>query len=146
VIFPTGDTERDLGKGTAVVEPYAAFGQILPADSYLQLRGGLEIPADTAKAEQEAFWGAVVGKSFTHGAFGRTWSPMLELLGKRELVAGESVEWDLLPQLQVTLNTRQHVMANIGVRIPVTNTGQRDTQVLVYVLWDWFDGGILDGW
>ena len=48
--------------------------------------------------------------------------------------------------MQFTLNTRQHVMANVGVRLPVNARSGRQTQLLVYVLWDWFDGGLLDGW
>ena len=146
VILPTGDVDRDLGKGTAVVEPYVSFGQILPADSFLHLQGGVELSTDTAKAEHEGFWRGAFGKTFTRGAFGRAWSPMLEVLGKRELSGGAPVEWDLLPQVQVTLNRRQHVMANVGVRVPVTRREHRDTQLVVYLLWDWFDGGFGEGW
>jgi len=53
---------------------------------------------------------------------------------------------DLLPQVQSTLNTRQHIMANVGVRFPVNNTEGRGTQVAFYLLWEWFDGGLFDGW
>jgi hypothetical protein len=47
--------------------------------------------------------------------------------------------------VQVTLNTRQHVMANLGVRVPLDDSS-RDAEVMVYLLWDWFDGGFLAGW
>jgi hypothetical protein len=67
-------------------------------------------------------------------------------LGARELVAGEQTQWDILPQMQVTLSRRQHVMMNIGVRLPLTDAGSRDTQLLFYLLWDWFDGGFFSGW
>ena len=77
---------------------------------------------------------------------GRLWSPMVELLADRELATGEKVNWDVLPQLQVTLSRRQHIRANIGVRFPVNNTGSRSTQLVFYLLWDWFDGGLRDGW
>jgi hypothetical protein len=70
---------------------------------------------------------------------------MIEVLGKAEIESGE-VDWDLLPQVQVSLNKRQHVLANVGVRFPVNDVEARDTQILFYVLWDWFDGGLLDGW
>jgi hypothetical protein len=62
------------------------------------------------------------------------------------MASGESWEWDLAPQLQVTLNTRQHVMVNAAVVLPITQSGERDPQILFYLLWDWFDGGFLDGW
>ncbi|MFW5947846.1 MAG: cytochrome c, partial [Gemmatimonadota bacterium] len=85
-----------------------------------------------------------LGKTFTSGPFGRAWSPMVEVLGSRALESGAEVEWDIVPQMQVTLNTRQHVMANVGVRIPTDDA--REPEVLLYVLWDWFDGGFFEGW
>lgn len=145
VILPTGDDEAGFGKGTTVFEPFASFGQILPANAFLHLQGGVELPVDRDIATEEAFWRGALGRSFTQGRWGRTWSPMVEVLGARELVSGAEVHWDLVPQFQVTLNTRQHVMANVGVRIPVDDPG-RDTQVVVYLLWDWFDGGFFAGW
>jgi hypothetical protein len=48
--------------------------------------------------------------------------------------------------MQITLNRRQHIMANVGVRVPLTDPDVRNTQVVVYVLWDWFDGGFFEGW
>lgn len=146
VFLPTGDEEEGFGKGTTVFEPFLAFGQILPADGFVHLQGGLELPADRDVAESEAFWRAALGRSFTTDRWGRTWSPIVELLGVRELTAGEPVHWDLVPQLQVTLNTRQHVMANFGVRIPLNDADVRQTEMIVYLLWDWFDGGFFEGW
>ena len=29
---------------------------------------------------------------------------------------------------------------------PLNDRDNRDTQVLAYVLWDWFDGGLFDFW
>jgi hypothetical protein len=37
-------------------------------------------------------------------------------------------------------------MANVGVRFPLTETEGRDPQVVFLLLWDWFDGGLLEGW
>jgi hypothetical protein len=146
VILPTGSQERGLGAGTTVFEPFVAFGQILPRDGFLQAQVGLELPADSAKAGREVFWRLAAGRSFTTGRFGRAWSPMIELLAARELGSGHTTDWDVLPQVQVTLSTRQHLMANVGVRLPLTDSGPRRTQVLVYLLWDWFDGGLFEGW
>jgi mono/diheme cytochrome c family protein len=148
VVLPTGNEDKGLGKGVAIFEPFLTFGQLLPADAFLQFQGGFEFPFDTGKAANEAFWRTAVGKSFSQGegGRGRTWSPMLEVLAARELVSGESVQWDLVPQVQVTLSTRQHVMLNLGVRVPVGGEGERPNQFLCYVLWDWFDGGLFEGW
>ena len=34
----------------------------------------------------------------------------------------------------------------VGVRVPANDREGRSTQVITYFLWDWFDGGLLDGW
>ena len=70
---------------------------------------------------------------------------MVELLGSVPLEGG-STNWSIVPQIQVTLNKRQHVMLNVGVRTPLTDTDTRSTNFVMYILWDWFDGGLLDGW
>jgi hypothetical protein len=71
---------------------------------------------------------------------------MFELQGKYEDSPGADTEWDIIPQMQITLNTRQHVMASAGFAVPVTNRSSRDVEFVFYLLWDWFDGGVLEGW
>jgi hypothetical protein len=146
VVLPTGKESLGLGRGVTVFEPFASFAQLLPGDSFFQLQAGLELPTDTDRAGREAFWRGAFGKSFTQGRFGRSWSPIVELLASRELETGATTHWDLVPQMQVTLNRRQHIMINAGVRFPVNDREGRSTQVITYFLWDWFDGGLLDGW
>ena len=70
---------------------------------------------------------------------------MVEILGARDLESGADTHWDIVPQFQVTLNTRQHVMLAVGVRMPLDDS-TRDTRYVAYLLWDWFDGGLFDGW
>jgi mono/diheme cytochrome c family protein len=142
-VFPTGKESDGLGSGVAVFEPFATFGQILAADAFVQLQAGAELPRRGGK---EAFWRAALGKTLVSGRFGRSWSPMLELLGARELESGAHVEWDAVPQMQVSLSKRQHILISAGVRVPLTERSGRATQVITYFLWDWFDGGLTDGW
>ena len=71
---------------------------------------------------------------------------MVEVLAKRDLASGANTQWEIVPQMQVTLNTRQHVMLNIGFGFPVTDAGVRSSRFVAYLLWDWFDGGFFDGW
>ncbi len=144
--LPTGDEKRGRGKGFTVFEPSVRFGQILPSDGFLQFQGGVELPARGHGAAKEAFWRTTVGRSFSQRKYGRTWSPMVELLGARELEAGAKPDWDLLPQFQVTLSARQHILFNFGVLTPLNNAGPRTTQVMMYVIWDWADGGLFQGW
>jgi hypothetical protein len=146
LVLPTGKESVGLGSGVTIFEPFVAFGQLLPSDGFLQAQAGLELPFDTDIAEREAFWRVAIGKTFTEGRFGRSWSPMIEWLAARDLEDEARVLWDVVPQMQVTLNRRQHLMINVGVRIPINERAGRSTQVITYFLWDWFDGGLLDGW
>lgn len=146
-VLPTGDKARGLGKGVAVVESFAAFGQLLPRDSFLQFQGGFEGSTRPERLAHAAFGRAVAGKTFAQGeGFGRAWSPMVEFLADRDIESGARTNWDILPQFQVTLSARQHLRANFGVRIPANNTAGRPVQLVFYLLWDWFDGGLRDGW
>jgi hypothetical protein len=147
VILPTGDEEAGFGKGTTVFEPFLSYGQLLPADFFLHGQAGFELPADTDEADREAFLRLAAGRTITFGSWwGRAWSPMVELLVARDLVNDAETKWDAVPQFQVTLNTRQHVMLNVGFRTPLNQTAERETQLVAYLLWDWFDGGFFDGW
>jgi len=146
LIVPTGDEDKGYGKGTAIFEPFLAYGQALPLDFFFHLQAGVEIPFDDEKGEYEVFWRGAFGRTFTEGFAGRAWSPMIEVLGKQEMDPESIADWDLVPQLQVTLNTRQHVMLNIAARLPVNDFEDRDKIVAVYLLWDWFDGGFFEGW
>lgn len=145
LVLPTGDAKKGFGKDTPVFETALLYGQILPADAFLQTNLGLEFPFDTDKAENEMFWRTALGRSFQEPNWGRTWTPMVELLGGRELKGG-ATQWDLLPQLNVTLSTRQHIQINVGARIPLTGRDERSTVVMMYFMWDWYDGGLLEGW
>lgn len=142
---PTGRSSAGLGSDSWIAEPFLAFGKLFPRDAFVQLLGKVELPADRAKAAREAGVAAVLGRTWTQNQWGRTWTPMVEVLAARELESGAELEWDAVPQLQVSLTTRQHILANFGVRVPL-NESTRSTQLLFYLLWDWFDGGFFDGW
>ncbi|MGZ5479367.1 MAG: c-type cytochrome [Candidatus Aminicenantales bacterium] len=146
LILPTGDRDSGYGKGTFVFEPFLAYGQILPADFFIQAQGGLEIPFKRDEAANEAFLRVAFGKSINYKGYGRLWSPMVEILAAKELVSGEKIVLDIVPQFQVTLNRRQHIRLNIGVRLPVNEPSGRNPAVMVYLLWDWFDGAFFAGW
>ena len=145
LLLPTGDENKELGSGTAVFEPFVTFGQRLPRDSFVQVQGGIGLPLSSGH-DNELFWRAAVGKTFEYPRFGRQWSPMLEVLAARPLATGARVEWDLVPGAQITVNSRQHVRVAGGVRLPVTDAGVRAKTVIVYLLWDWYEGGFLQGW
>ncbi len=147
VNLPAGDKAKGLGSGVTIFESFASYGQILPADTHIQFQGGVELPTHTDKAPRAAYWRTAFGKSFSQNrGFGRTWTPMVELLADRDFENGAKTNWDVLPQFQVSLSRRQHIMASFGVRVPANNTAERPIQVMFYLLWDWFDGGLREGW
>jgi hypothetical protein len=146
-IFATGDAARGMGKGVTILEGFGSYGQLLPQKAFLQFQSGIELPVDTNRANRAVYWRTVLGRSFAADkGFGRMWTPMVELLADRELASGEKINWDIVPQFQVTLSRRQHIRASVGWRLPVNDFGPRPTQVLFYLMWDWFDGGLRDGW
>jgi Cytochrome C oxidase, cbb3-type, subunit III len=144
-LLPTGNKDKGLGSGTAVFEPFLTFGQTLPADSFIQAQAGFAFPLASGH-DNEVFWRAAVGKSFEQTRFGRVWSPMVEVLAARTLATGAAIEWDVVPGAQVTLNARQHVRLAGGLRLPVTDADTRRKSVIVYLLWDWYEGGFGQGW
>ena len=147
VILSTGDEGAGLGAAGNALEAFASYGQILPDDGFIQAHTGFEVPLYDGASE--AFGRVVLGRSFTEGQWGRTWTPMLEMQLKRHFESGAATTLDLVPQAQVSLNTRQHVLANFGLLIPVTgNAGEtaRSVRLVTYLLLDWFDGGFFEGW
>jgi hypothetical protein len=147
VIVPTGNKERGFGTGTTTFETFASFDQLFRSNTFIQTQFGADLPRHTQISPQSIFFNTAVGQSLAadHG-MGRLWSPMVEFLADRDLVDNAKMNWDLLPQMQVTISKRQHIRADLGVRIPVNNTTGRPVQLMFYVLWDWQDGRLNEGW
>lgn len=145
VVLPTGDEAKGFGNDGTKTEAFLSLGQIMPADAFFQVQLGAELPLYEG-AENEGFGRLALGRTFTSASWGRAWTPMLELQAKRDLVGGAPLALDLAPQLQISLSTRQHVLFNIGVLVPATETSGRSARLLAYLLLDWFDGGFFEGW
>jgi mono/diheme cytochrome c family protein len=147
VIVPTGNKARGFGTGTTTFETFAAFDQLFPTNTFVQFQAGANLPRHTDIAPQMVYWRAAVGQSFAaDGGLGRLWTPMVEFVADRDLVTGAKTNWDVVPEMQVTISRRQHIRANLGFRKPFTNTGGRQSQVVFYLLWDWADGKLTKGW
>ena len=147
ILLPTGDSGRGFGAGTTTFEPFAAFDQLFQENTFFQFQLGADLPVTTAVSPRNLFFRSAVGQALAqdHG-LGRMFTPMVEVLASRDYSPGASTDWDVLPQMQVTVNKRQHIRADIGVRAPFTNTGGRAPQVEFYVLWDWAEGKFWEGW
>jgi len=147
VILPSGSRTRGFGSGTTTFETFAAFDQVFRTKTFVQTQLGADLPRHTDFASQSIFFNTALGQSFAadHG-LGRLWSPMVEFLADRDLEDHAKTNWDVLPQMQVTISKRQHLRCDFGVRVPVNNTAGRPVHLMFYVLWDWQDGKLNEGW
>ena len=145
VALPTGKESADLGAGITVYEAFAMAGQRLGSSGFVQVHGGAEFPSDRLKQPREYYFRTAVGNSFAQNrGCGRAWTPSLEVLWAKP--EREASEWDVVPQLQVSLSKLQHVLVAGGVRIPVNGREERHPQLVTYFLWDWFDGSLFEFW
>jgi mono/diheme cytochrome c family protein len=145
VTLPTGKEATGLGNGYAIAEPFAMWGQMLGSNGFLQMHTGLEIPTDSVAGTKEGFLRTAAGYTFAQDqGVGRTWSPMAEVLIAKP--GDGATEWDVVPQLQVSLSKLQHVLMSVGVRVPLNEREERKPEVVTYFLWDWFDGGLFRFW
>ncbi len=147
VLLPTGNRARGFGSGTTTFETFAAFDQLFPTNTFLQFQLGADLPRHTDISPQKLFFRTAVGQALAkdHG-LGRMFSPMVEFVADRELVNRAMTNWDVVPEMQVTISRRQHIRADIGVSTPANNTAHRSPQVVFYILWDWADGRLNEGW
>lgn len=146
VVLPTGDEDEGFGDGTVAFEPYLAYGQLLPADFFLQVQGGAKIPVNDDRIQDEVFWRGVFGRTFSLGRYGRSVSPMVEILGSENVARSGGTEWDVVPEVQISLSARQHVRICFGARIPLNRREDQAPAYAAYLLWDVFDGGFFEGW
>jgi len=153
VSLPAGSVKRGFGSGVTEFSPYLEFGQLFPTQTFIEFQGGADLPVNTRIAPDDVTWDTVIGQNFQQGnGLGRLWSPMVEFLATRDIQTGATISLDIGPQLEVTLSKRQHIRADVGVRIPTikgSSTGPLSSggvQVLLYVLWDWQEGKLTHGW
>jgi mono/diheme cytochrome c family protein len=148
-IFPTGNKDKGFGNGVVVFEPFMSLGQSLPLDFFVHVQTGAEIPAkESSGVEPEGFLRTALGRSLAWGQFGRSFTPMVEAVAFRKLAGGASTSLDLVPQMQISLSRRQHILCSLGASLPTMNRNRegRSPQAMFYLLWDWFDGGLFEAW
>ncbi len=144
--FPASDEPAATESRGASIGAFLLFGQLMGGDSFLQAQAGARVPAHDGGSAR-AHGRIVLGRSLSSGKWGRSWTPMVELVANRVLGSRDAnTSADVVPQLQIALNTRQHVLANVGLLVPVTAREGRRARFVSYVLLDWFDGGFWEGW
>ncbi|HXM97747.1 MAG TPA: c-type cytochrome [Candidatus Dormibacteraeota bacterium] len=146
-LLPTGDSKRGFGAGTAQFEPFAAFDQLFKENTFVQTQLGADLPFDTKVAPRSMYWRVAVGQALAQDhMLGRLFSPMVEFLAVRDFAPGAATNWDILPEMQITISRRQHIRVAFGVREPISNTAGRTPHVQFYLLWDRADGKFWQGW
>jgi mono/diheme cytochrome c family protein len=147
LLVPSGNRQRGFGSGTTTFETFAAFDQLFRSNTFIQTQFGADLPRHTDIAPQSIFFNSAVGQIIaTDHRLGRAWTPMMEFIADRDLVDLPKTDWDIVPQMQVTISHRQHIRGDLGVRVPVTSTAGRSIQIEFYLLWDWQDGKLTEGW
>ncbi|MFN7917772.1 MAG: cytochrome c [Vicinamibacterales bacterium] len=147
MVVPTGNRQVGTGGESTIFETYLAYGQVFKGQGFVQFHSGIELPVHQDEVPKAYYLRTAIGKMFaTDGGHGRRWTPMVEFIGDRDVVKGEPMNWDIVPELQVPLNKRLHVLAGVGYRMPMNNKDGRPRQFMFYGLWDWMDGGLLQGW
>jgi len=145
IVAPTGKESEGLGNGFWTYEPFAMWGQMIGPNAFFQVHAGVEFPSDQTLGDTEAFARTAFGYTFARDqGFGRAWTPMLEVLTASP--QGAATEWDVVPQVQISLSKLQHILLSVGVRVPLNEREERKPQMLTYFLWDWFDGGLFQFW
>lgn len=96
---------------TTAFEPFVAYGQRLPADGFLQLNVGAELPVHVDQRYRGYYVRGALGKTFAKGdRLGRRWSPMIEFVAERYPAGGAPTAWDVIPELQIPISRRLHVL------------------------------------
>jgi len=129
--------------------PYLAFGKILAPKWTLQGSGRLKLDLEDSDGSSAEFAGIV---HWVHTDKGRAVFPALELVAEVPFERGtgpgrkDAVQVSALPQLRIGLNKRGNIALNAGVELPLNDRDRYDWRAYVYFIWDFADGGLLDGW
>lgn len=129
VILPTGDERAGLGEGTAVFEPYLAFGTKV-RDLYVQTQVKVELPV--ADPVSDAGFGYNVYLGMDLSKFLNSWTAGVELNGLDGSLA-------LTPQVRKGLTRTGALAFAVGVQLPLNNRQNRPTRVVGYLLWEYLD-------
>ena len=148
ILLPTGDSKSEgSARGRRSSSPLQRSISCSRRIRFCKPSWGPDLPVNTSVAPRSMFWRVAVGQAMAPDhMLGRLFSPMVEFLALRDFSPGAATNWDVVPEMQITISRRQHVRLAFGVREPVTNTKDRTPQVIFYLLWDRADGKLWNGW
>ena len=125
------------------------MGKILNDDFTFQGSSRLKLDMENSDSSSAEFAGVV---HWTHTDLPRNVFPGLEVVAEVPFERGsgdtrkDAAQFSLLPQARIGLNKRGNIALNVGVEVPVNDTDRYDWRAYVYFIWDFADGGLLEGW
>jgi mono/diheme cytochrome c family protein len=139
--LPTGSESKHLSSGTFVATPYLAYGRGFRR-TLVQARSGISVASDADAVPSSLRYAFAVSQVL--GPARTSFTPAIEWTGDLELDSGRNRHAVWL-ELSKPLNRLGHVIAAVGVRIPIRP--QDDSARLeAYLLWDFGDGPVWVGW
>ena len=129
--------------------PYLAYGKILNDAWTFQGSGRLKLSLEDSDHSSAEFAGIV---HYIHTPWPRSVFPTLELVAEVPFERGtgpgkkSAVQLSVLPQVRIGLNKRGNIALNVGVELPLNDRDRYDWRTYVYFIWDFADGGLLEGW
>jgi mono/diheme cytochrome c family protein len=129
--------------------PYLAFGKILSDAWTLQGSGRLKLDLENSDKSSAELAGIL---HWVDAPRPRWVFPALEVIAEVPFERGtgpgrkEAVQWSVLPQARIGLNKRGNIALNVGMEWPLNDRDRYDWRAYVYFIWDFADGGLLEGW
>lgn len=129
--------------------PYIAVGKVINDDFTFQGSGRLKLDLEDSNSSSAEFAGIV---HWTYTTIPRSVFPALEIVAEVPFDRGtgaarkDAVQVSVLPQARIGLNKRGNIALNVGVELPVNDTERYDWRGYIYFIWDFADGGLLEGW
>ncbi|HEX4169641.1 MAG TPA: cytochrome c, partial [Bryobacteraceae bacterium] len=98
LILPSGSTAHGLGSSVTQFETFAAFAQILPSESFVQLQLGTDQPTDTTQGAKIPLLAIGRWQDFSPvERLGRMWTPKVELVANKNYIPHSTPDWDIVP-------------------------------------------------
>lgn len=129
--------------------PYIAIGKVLNDSFTFQGSARLKLDLENSDEGSAEIAGIV---HWVHSEWPRNLFPALELVAEVPFERGtgssrsDAVQFSILPQARIGLNKRGNIALNLGLELPVNDTERYDWQAYVFFIWDFADGGLLEGW
>jgi mono/diheme cytochrome c family protein len=141
VALPTGSESKSLGAGTVAFSPFLAYGKGW-GGTLLQAKVEARLPVDRDRADREIEYAVALSRAL--GPRTVAWTPAVELAGAWNGKTKRH-EYRAVIEMSKPLNKLGHVIASIGVAVPIRPREER-YRLHAYLLWDFGDGPFWQGW